>query len=121
MAALDIVGLDLKVRHALGPSAIAEGEVAVGLKGLCAASVGANFDEAGVHAAGDIVDRAFEQQVGAGLGRDVLLGDAEVVSLRTVGEVERYLTRARALANELGVRAHSGIIATERHCRQQRG
>ena len=51
VAALHVVGLDLEVGHALGPGAVAEREVAVGLEGVRALGLVADPDQPGVDAA----------------------------------------------------------------------
>ena len=63
VAALHVVGLDLEVGHALGPGALGQREVAVGLEGVGALGVLADPDQAGVHARRMVLHRALEQQV----------------------------------------------------------
>src|SRR5215204_5117120 len=59
MAATDVVRLDLQVRHALGPRALAEGQVAVGLERDRAPGVLADLDQARVDAARLVLHRAL--------------------------------------------------------------
>ena len=120
VAALDVVGVDLQVRHALCPRSVAERQVAVGLEGNGAAGIRTDLDQARVDTAGNVVDRALEQQITGGLRSNVLLRGAEVVGLRAIGEVQRDLSGAAALAGEASVRADPGVVAAERNSGQQR-
>jgi hypothetical protein len=120
MAALDVVGLDVEVGHALGPRTLAERQVAVRLERHRAPRLLTDADEAGVHALRRVLHRALEQQVAVRLGCDVVLQRAEVVHLRAVGVVQRHLLGGTALAGEPGIGAHTGIVAAEGDGGQQR-
>ena len=113
MAALDVIGLDVEIWHALGPGTGAEREVAVGLEGNRTLGVVADLDQPGVDALRAVLHGPFEQQITVGLGRSVVLQRAEVVHLRAVGVVQGDLAGGGTLSRDPCLGTHTCVVAAE--------
>ena len=114
MAALDVVGLDLEVRHRLGPRVVGQLDDPVGLVRVRALAFVVDTDHAGVDGVGTVVERPLEQQVGRGVARFVRLEGAEVVHLVAVAEVQGRHAAGGATADEAAVEAIAGVVTAER-------
>ncbi len=113
MGTADVVGLDLEVGNRFRRCAFAEDEVAVGLVRAGVLRGGTKPDQARVHGPGVVLDRAFEEEVAASVGRVMVLERPEVEHLVAVAEVDRQQVALAARAGDERFGAHPGVVAAE--------